>query len=150
MSRNLCTSSCESCGYTVRLSDLRDKPIEFRKYGPYAPQIGCKFICECGEVYFAIWRHKDGFWDSESLKDGSWKTDVRDAGKFATEYTNHKGEVVVEQTGCFVIDLSYYATYNDEKHCDSEAEKLINNGTDEPWHLCEDNAEEVQWIWYSI
>ena len=151
MSRNLCTSSCINCGYTVRLSDIRDKPIEFRKYGPYTPQIGCKFICNCGEVYFAIWRVQDTFWDQESLDDGSWKSEhqykYKETGRFAREISNHNGEPVVEQTGCFTIDLSHYATYNDEKISNSDLEQQIHSGLAKPWHICEDDALDSQWEW---
>ncbi len=109
MSRNLASSSCVECGYVVRLSDLRDKPIEFRRYFTERPVLGCRFDCACGEVYFAIWR---GEWDSQ-----------------------------------FVIDLSYYATYNDEKPFDPGVNDAILAGQEPPWHLCLDDAEDQQAIW---
>jgi hypothetical protein len=156
MSRNLATSSCETCGYTVRLTDLMGEPIEFRKYGPYVPEIGCKFVCGCGEVYFAIWRRIEKFWSDESIENGTWKTPkadslfsgfVDEAGKFAIERTSPYGSQWVEQTGCFVIDLSYYTTFNDEKPSSKRQELDILHGAEDPWHLCKDNALDTQWIW---
>lgn len=108
MSRNLTTSSC--CGNILRLSDLRGKPIEFRKYYKYAPRIGTKWTCPtCSTVYFAIWR----------------------------SYDKYSGEA--DEAGRFVIDLSYYESYNDEHH--------EHIDVDNPAYLCTDNAEENQWIW---
>ena len=64
MSRNLCASGC--CGVTCNLSDLRGKPIEFRRYYKEAPHIGTKWTCPvCGADYFAIW-HRDDQYDGPS------------------------------------------------------------------------------------
>lgn len=113
MSRNLCTSSC--CGNTVRLSDLRGKPIEFRRYHDAPPAIGTKWTCpDCGTVYFVIWR--DAQW---SIEYGDW---VRG----------------------FVLDLSYYESFNDEHRYDDDGNVV---GLDEPWYLCQDNAEIRQTVW---
>ena len=99
MSRNLCRSTC--CNNTVRLSDLRGKPIEFRRFSTEPPKIGTRWDCPtCGTAYFAIW------WD---LARG------------------------------FVIDLSYYESFNDEPGELSEIEN--------PRHLCLDDAEDIQEIW---
>ena len=107
MSRNLCQSTC--CENTVRLSDLRGKPIEFRQYFNSPPVIGTRWDCpSCEVAYFAIWR--DAQW--------SWET---------------------KRYGNFVIDLSYYESYNDEHGSPEEI--------DNPSYLCEDNAEEWQDIW---
>ena len=42
--------------------------MEFRQYGPYAPQLGCRFDCRCGQVYFVWWRRKDTYWGKGNLK----------------------------------------------------------------------------------
>lgn len=159
MSRNLCTSSCPNCGYTLSLSDLRGKPVEFRRYGPYAPEIGCRFDCSCGEVYFAIWRRKDNYWERETLLSGAWKNptltlpDGRtipnpEAGRFAVERPIpwDKDSVWPEETGTFTIDLSYYETYDDEKSY-SLHEQEVRDGKKPPAHLCVDDAKDVQVIW---
>lgn len=138
MSRNLCKSYC--CENIVRLSDLRGKPIEFRRYASYAPHIGTRWDCPtCGTAYFAWWR------------------DMENNG--ADTY--------------FVIDLSYYESFNDEHDYDYEkARKFLGlpEGTDisevckqwwlrcpgedmfikppsEARNLCTDNAEDVQKLW---
>lgn len=107
MSRNLCQSSC--CGYVLRLSDLRGKPIEFRRYYKSPPVIGTRWDCPtCKTVYFAWWR------------EGQWYHSTREFGNF-------------------VIDLSYYESFNDEPGVEEEFEN--------PRYLCLDNAEDVQDIW---
>jgi hypothetical protein len=113
MSRNLCRSSC--CENIVRLSDLRGKPIEFRQYGSSDPPvIGTRWDCPtCATIYFAWWR--DAKW-SERLGDYS---------------------------SGFVIDLSYYATFNDEPDYDGK----FDIDKDKPACLCEDDAENQQWVW---
>jgi hypothetical protein len=109
MSRNLCQSSC--CGNILRLSDLRGKPIEFRRYYKSPPVIGTKWDCPtCKTAYFAWWR------------DAQWQYST-------TNFTN------------FVIDLSYYESFNDEPGYPEDMEN--------PRHLCLDNAEDVQDIWGS-
>lgn len=108
VSRNLCTSSC--CDNTVRLSDLRGKPIEFRRYGKEPPLLGTRWDCPaCGTAYFAIWR--------------------------GAEFRNHN-----HHWGNFVIDLSYYESFDDE-HGDLPA------GLDNPAYLCLDDAEDTQETW---
>jgi hypothetical protein len=134
------------------LSDIRGKPIEFRQYGKYAPQLGCRFDCHCGEVYFAIWRAQEQFWGRKALSDGSWKKptldingyefDNNEHGKFAIEHASH-----TEETGVFTIDLSHYAAYNDEKCGNSFLEEQILNGEKDPRHLCVDNALDTQLVW---
>lgn len=107
MSRNLCQSSC--CENTVRLSDLRGKPIEFRRYHNSPPVIGTRWDCpSCNTAYFAWWR------------EGKWYHDSRSFGNF-------------------VIDLSYYESFNDEPG--------LPEYMDNPAHLCVDNAEDVQDVW---
>lgn len=106
MARNLCTSQC--CNTIVRLSDLRDKPIEFRRYPGDVVHIGTRWVCpECGTVYFAFWRDR-----SEYSIMGVW-------------------------TPKFVIDLSYYESFNDE-HGDDPAERR---------HMCLNDATDIQWVW---
>lgn len=159
MSRNLCTSSCPHCGYTLRLSDLKDRPIEFRRYGHYAPQLGCRFDCSCGVAYFAIWRRQDSYWGREALDSGAWKASEfitpdgrafpnRNAGRFVIERPAFSSfPAHVEDTGVFIIDLSYYETYNDEECWDEDEKAAILVGDRPPWHLCTDNAEDVQLLW---
>jgi len=166
MSRNLCSSFCVECGHgPVRLSDLRGKPIEFRRYYSSAPELGCRWDCpNCGTAYFAIWRINEEFWSRESLANGQWKDPVyrlpdgsthpnTEAGRFAIENTFSFGGVqqtTATNTGCFTIDLSYYETYNDEPIYDDEGSKdAIRSGIEAPRHLCTDNAEDVQWDWGS-
>lgn len=109
MSRNLCKSSC--CDNIVRLSDLRGKPIEFRRYGDSPPVIGTRWDCPtCATVYFAWWRCAE------------WKEYKKDFGDF-------------------VIDLSYYATFNDEPDYDNTID------LDNPRYLCIDDAEDRQDVW---
>ena len=140
MSRNLATSSC--CGNTVRLSDLRGKPIEFRRYGPYVPDIGTRWDCPtCNTAYFVIWRTRDKFWHKP--EDAFADLDLfgnpnREKGKFVHQYT-FQNEIVTEDTGCFTLDLSYYESHNDEPGTLGAEGK--------PRHLCEDNAEDVEWEW---
>lgn len=110
MSRNLCRSTC--CDNTVRLSDLMGKPIEFRRIGTDPPYIGTRWDCPtCGTAYFTIWR------------DAQWG------------YVNGKMQVVRG----FVIDLSYYESFNDEPGDPSEIEN--------PRHLCLDDASDFQEVW---
>ncbi|MEG4149477.1 hypothetical protein [Microcoleus sp. Pol12B5] len=110
MSRNLCRSTC--CDNIVRLSDLRGKPIEFRRVHTDPPNIGTRWNCPtCGTAYFAIWR------------DAKW---------------HFNGSKMALARG-FVIDLSYYESFNDEP---GELSELEN-----PRHLCLDEAEDIQEIW---
>ena len=108
MSRNLCTSSC--CGNIVRLSDLRGKPIEFRKMKADPPNIGTRWDCPTYKTaYFVFWRDAkfDDLW-------GRWSSG-------------------------FVLDLSYYESFNDE-HGDPE-------DFENPQCQCLDDAEDFQWVW---
>ena len=147
MSRNLATSTCVNCHeHTFQLSDLRDKPIEFRRYGPYAPQIGCKVACpRCNTLYFAIYRQGDKYW---SYPEDAFNASPNDPnfGKFARK-TEFQGKVQYENTGYFVIDLSHYASYNDEEVYDEAEREAIEAGEKKPWYLCEVNADNAQWKW---
>lgn len=159
MSRNLCTSSCPKCGYQVKLSDMRGKPVEFRRYGPYAPEIGVRFDCQCGEVYFLMWHHRHEFWSDPSkafddeLVYGRTVIPNTDKGKFVS-VTEFRGEKRYSNTGFFDLDLSYYESFNDEKIWTDngndfvavDAVKRILAGTLEPGDLCTDDAADTQRI----
>ena len=122
MSRNLCRSTC--CGNTVRLSDLRGKPIEFRRYAKEPPNIGTRWDCpDCGTAYFVIWR--DGVWGDPP----GWK----------------RG---------FVLDLSYYESFDDEHgRCAVEDYHSWGHNSpcvydfESPAYLCIDDAEDQQEVW---
>lgn len=103
------------CENVVRLSDLRGKPIEFRQCHNDPPVIGTRWDCpSCGTAYFAWWR--DAQWSHERM---DWSSG-------------------------FVIDLSYYATFNDECYLEGEElDEAINN----PAYLCLDDASSKQWVW---
>lgn len=146
MSRNLTTSTCYDCGkHTFRLEDMRGKPIEFRSYSEKdAVHIGCKCACpECGTVYFLWWR--DAKWSDRDHRWGSG----------------------------FVIDTSYYESFNDEHGYDEEAMRVelglpegsgywqireewdkrfpgrsyLLDSMEDVWSLVKDNAEDKQWVW---
>lgn len=142
MSRNLGTSSC--CGIVVRLSDLRGKPVEFRAYGAYAPQIGVRWDCpKCSTAYFVIWRYRDRFWgqmenvDKPELvfPDGT-RIPNREVGRFVIRDDDGKPK---EDAGCFILDLSYYWSFNDEESPEPEDGK--------PDWLVEDDRTDLQWGW---
>lgn len=138
MSRNLCRSYC--CKNIVRLSDLRGKPIEFRRYASYQPHIGTRWDCPtCKTAYFAWWRD--------------------------AEYGENEHR--------FVIDLSYYESFNDEHDTDEKVMAAdLGVPADTPigdiykeWYarfpnrplpvrspenarwVCLDNAEDSQLLW---
>jgi hypothetical protein len=52
-----------------------------------------------------------------------------------------------EPVGCFVIDLSLYDSFNDEPIYDEDQRRKVLAGEEKPWHLCEEDCEEVQWVW---
>jgi hypothetical protein len=159
MARNLCTSMCPKCEYTLRLSDIRGKPVEFRRYGVYAPVIGVRFDCQCGEVYFVSWKEQHSFWSKEALDNGSWKEpefEFREQrfknleqGKFVFEEPDFRNpsKMVARNTGVFTLDLSHYETFNDEPMEDGFEKTAIQQGKQKPWHLCTDDAEDTQWVW---
>jgi len=154
MARNLGTSECQKCDYKVRLSDIRGKPVEFRRYGPYAPVIGVRFDCACGEVYFASFGVEYKVWSRDALASGAWKEETLrfpngvamknvNCGRFAVERV-FKGQVHAENTGAFTVDLSYYETYDDEPMADGDVRTKIRSGEMQPLHLCVDDAEDVE------
>lgn len=162
MSRNLCSSSCPHCGRVVRLADIRGKPAEFRRYGPYAPVLGFKWQCDCGVYYFVIWRSNHEFWGREGLAHaddpemppqytgpGGARIPNRHQGRFYFEQPgfSEDASTIRYETGTFTLDLSYYETYNDEPMWDPVAQDAIHEGIKEPHHLCTDNAEDVQVEW---
>lgn len=131
MSRNRCSDKCD-CGYLITLKELVGQPVEFRKYGPYTPQMGTKWICkQCNKVYFVWLRMADGFWckPEHSEYDGCLYPDGRiqenkDKGKYV--FRPAPGEKL-QQTGTYQIDSSYYESYNDEGE---------GIDTPDPWCLC--------------
>ena len=112
MSRNLARGRC--CEHTLRLSDFRGKPIEFRRYGKWPPVMGTRWECpSCKTVYFIF-----GVWDRLNA--------------------NH-------QPATFMLDMSYYESYNDEHDYSPGGEDIV--GLDKPRNLCLDDAEDVQELW---
>lgn len=101
------------CNNIVRLGDLRGKPIEFRRYGDSPPVLGTRWDCPTCGTAYFAW------WN-----EAPWYKDKMEYGNF-------------------VIDLSYYATFNDEP--DYEGEMDLTK--DKPEYLCEDNAEDRQDVW---
>lgn len=98
----------------VKLEDLRGKPIEFRQYGSKnPPAIGTKWICPTCQTVYFAWWN-DAKWQSSHM-----------------EYSK------------FVIDLSYYATFNDEP----DYEGTFDYEHDTPAALCTDNADDWQDVW---
>lgn len=116
MSRNLCSDCCVECGEgPVKIADLSGSPIEFRGYGKYVPVIGARWDCpNCKAVYFAAWRTR-GQCIGCSI-----------AGVYPPDYA-----------GLWEIDLSYYATYNDECWGDD-----IRNPQMPPMHLVTEGRED--------
>lgn len=150
MSREMTTSSC--CSYTVTLSDLRGKPVEFRKYRQYRPVIGVRWDCpECGTSYFASYKERDSYWSTDAAgivspeKVFNPSTDQR--GKFVVEETNSQGEKELRDGGCFIITLSYYETYNDEPSLNSNLTRDVLSGKKDPAHLYLGDAHHFQWVW---
>lgn len=139
MSRNLCRSHC--CDNTVRLSDMRGKPIEFRRYGSYAPHIGCRWDCPtCGTAYFAWWRDGDAY-----PSPPSFVIDLAYYESFNDEHDvdeNKMAELLgLDRTTCSWNDL--YKAW-DEKFPNRS---LPIANLDKPRHLCVDDAEGVQQVW---
>lgn len=170
MSRNLGKSSCVECNYgPVRITDLAGKPLEFRRYAKFRPEMGVHWDCpDCGTAYFAYIRMYDKFWAQDQLTTGEWKQDYITLPNGTLEKNKHKGKFAYEartleflrkpgdpatttmQTGCFVIDLSYYESFNDEPLYDRDdtgLKEAIRDGSSPPYHLCTDGAEDVQWVW---
>lgn len=146
MSRNLCTSGC--CGVLAKIGDLVGKPVEFRRYARYAPEMGTKWTCpKCGRDYFAIWRKKEEFWGKSSINQahlpmidygyGQPRTNT-EQGRFYIEY-EWEGKTHREETGYFVIDLSYYESFNDEPGA------ALREG-ERPSYWCE-QADDTQLSW---
>jgi hypothetical protein len=146
VSRNLATSTCvtEGCprsGQPVRLTDLIGKPLEARRHGPYAPTVGVRYDCPgCGTAYFAWVRHYDTFWsrpyDADKPVNAAGHSNL-EQGRFVTPDRR-------EQTGCFVVDLSYWSTFNDECYDEDERAGRIEGP---PAHTLDGDAADVQWVW---
>lgn len=149
MSRNLTTSFCVHCGKQVRLEHIRGQPLEIRRYSVGAPSFGTKWTCDCGIVYFVIIRTNDTHWGEELI--GQADNDViRYAGR--TWPNEHKGKFYTEsndgrrfETGTFTLDLPYWHTFNDERTSPQEEDRIEQ--FNDPWHLCKDNAEDVELVW---
>ena len=153
MSRNLCSSSCE-CGRTVRLSDIRGKPLEIRRYGKYAPTFGVKWVCDCKQIYFVILRRRDTFWGREGLRRGDHLLDEIPIGggrtipnKERDRFVINSGGAHIEETGHFVLDLSHWHTYNDEPHWDPAVAAKMEMGEIPPRHTCLADALDTQLEW---
>lgn len=102
------------CHTHVTLADLVGKPIEFRAVGGDPPVLGTRWDCpECGTAYFAFWRNAE------------WSHHYNDWGPG------------------YVIDLSYYESYNDEHRYDGEGNVT---GLDSPWCVVT-NDDKWQWAW---
>lgn len=102
MSRNLGTDCCVECGHgPVTLEDLVGQPVELRTSGPYVPKIGTRWDCpSCETAYFACYRTRGDC-----------------VGCSVTGlYKDHPGT--------WEIDLSYWATYNDECYDPQELKGL--------------------------
>lgn len=148
MTTNLMTDKC--CGIQVKLEDLVGKPIEFRRCGRYAPQIGTRWDCpKCGTAYFVLWTHRPQFWGYEGRRQALNDNIRLPSGKVIPN--RHKGRFIVEgefgtpiETGVFELDLSYYESFRDEPVPDEEEKEAIRKGEKDPWHLCTGGAEDVQ------
>jgi hypothetical protein len=97
--------------------------------------MGTKWGCpDCGILYFVYWMRIDRFWNNpgesqqNQLLDSLGQPYYNDhRGKFVAR--NESGEL--EDTGAFVIVLTYY-----ESLCDEST-----------WKACEE-ADDAQWVWY--
>ena len=148
MSRNLCQDNCD-CGYIFGIKDFIGKPIEFRKYYDYAPNMGTKLTCpDCGKVYFGWIREGYSYWgDDQKSRERAFQDKLdygngrvfpnHQKGKFAKKTTNPiTGKNHVEDLGYYQIDLSYYEAYNDEG---------VGEDTDDPAYLCTEDDEVTRW-----
>ena len=133
MSRNRNRDSC--CNNYIKIEDLIGKPLEFRKYGEYAPHPGVKWSCPtCKRVFFVWIQNNCQFWNDPQdfdkefieLPDGRRFENVH-KGKFARWIKNHRGEEVAENLGYYHIDTSYYESFNEEGE---------GIDTDDPAYLC--------------
>lgn len=127
MATNLCRDTCERCGYKVMLSDIRGKPVEFRRNSVYAPYAGVRFDCQCGAIYFVWFERSHEYWDDPHeayvdpfylLSDGTPYPN-KEKGRFVRK-TTFRGEEKIEQTGYYRIDMAYYASFRDEDGPDPE------------------------------
>ena len=133
MSRNLCTDTCVCGKYQFSLKDFVGKPIEFRKYGPYVPHMGCKLFCpECGKIYFGWVRICDHFWETPEDAFNLIIGREKDKGKFVHRFSDGH----LEQTGYYQIDLSFYETFNDEGE---------GIDTKDPAYLLTENDSTTHW-----
>jgi hypothetical protein len=147
MARNLCTSSC--CGNVVRLSDLRGKPIEFRRYDANPPVLGTRWNCpSCNTAYFACWKEGTKFaidlffyesFDNEHDYDDALmaldvgiEPDVR-------ESQNPMAKDTIQ------VYLNYWGIVQAWK-TKNPGEAIPIKNLDTPAYLCLDDAEDAQEI----
>lgn len=153
MSRNLATSTCVDCDNTtpVRLTDLIGEPIEFRALGNSPPEMGTKWNCpQCDRAYFVIWRPAQ--WDhNKTVTEENWDEIQQDPhmsqlmGQFDSyeDFKKHYGVPMNANSGAeywsagFVLDLSYYESYNDEPGSDPDERRGLVTGDMTTW----------QWVW---
>jgi len=114
VSRNLCSDKCVQCGHgPVTIADLVGKPVEFRGYHNYVPKIGVRWDCpNCHTAYFAAYHTRGDC------------VGCRIARVYPPDFT-----------GTWEIDLSFWATYNDECYDDLRGEGnpawLVTEGREE-------------------
>jgi hypothetical protein len=143
MSRNLTQDNCD-CGYVFGIHDFVGRPVEFRKYFDYAPQMGTKLTCPmCGIVYFGYIRQGHDYWGENKEVAFTDELDIcgqiwenKEKGKFVKRVTDLKGKERIESLGYYQIDLSYYESYNDEG---------VGVDTVTPSHLCVSDDEQTRW-----
>lgn len=149
MSRNLATSTCVDCDNPepVRLTDLIGKPVEFRSLGNSPPEMGARWDCpKCDRAYFAIWR--PATWDHSKYVTRENFDILQADPAFPLQFDSYEtmkrayGVPLDANSGSefwsagFVIDLSYYESFNDEP-----------GNPDERRGLVESDMEEWQWVW---
>lgn len=141
VSRNLGTDRCAECNWgPFGIADIAGRPVEFRGYGKYVPKIGVRVDCpRCGTAYFAAYRTRGDC------------VGCHVAGVYPPD-----------EAGTWEIDLSYWATYNDEPDNDDmegvgEARWLVTEGREEQRFGLSDgepdrkpftvNGREVTYAW---
>ena len=121
MSRNLCSEFCVQCGHgPVTIADLAGRPIEFRGYHKYVPEIGARWDCpDCRTAYFAHYRTRGNC------------VGCQIAAVYPPDYP-----------GTWEIDLSYWSTYNDEAYGEAELKGLDGS----PAYLVTEGRESQRFL----